>query len=318
MQHRADRLMERKWGVFTHYLYREQNGVGRPANSLGRQTEWDECVRSFDVRKYVEQIARTNAGYAFITLMQGDRFLCAPNSTYDRITGYRPGEACSTRDLILDLYDELEKHGIDLYLYYTGDGPYQDSRAGKSFGFNLDRKNLNEGFVEKWASVLQEYAVRYGDKVKGWWIDGCYARQDFSGGESFGYTDALLKKYKEAVLKGNPNAIVAFNNGVGRRVQYYSALDDFTCGEMNDFVDIPDGRFLDGVQWHTLAPLGAAPDGDPWGSWCAQGVKRNAEYMSNYISRVNAKGGAVTIDIFLQRDGSFDPEQLEVLRAIDA
>ena len=39
---------------------------------------------------------------------------------------------------------------------------------------------MNDEFIEKWASVLEEYAVRYGDKVKGWWIDGCY--------DYFGYT----------------------------------------------------------------------------------------------------------------------------------
>ncbi len=27
----------------------------------------------------------------------------------------------------------------------------------------------------KYASVLEEYAMRYGENVKGWWIDGCYA-----------------------------------------------------------------------------------------------------------------------------------------------
>ena len=30
-------------------------------------------------------------------------------------------------------------------------------------------------FAQRWAEVLREYAVRYGAKVHGWWIDGCYA-----------------------------------------------------------------------------------------------------------------------------------------------
>jgi hypothetical protein len=35
---------------------------------------------------------------------------------------------------------------------------------------------VTEVFVQKWASVLEEYTVRYGDKVSGWWIDGCYSQ----------------------------------------------------------------------------------------------------------------------------------------------
>ena len=33
------------------------------------------------------------------------------------------------------------------------------------------RSNIPELFAQRWGSVLQEYAVRYGDKVKGWWVD---------------------------------------------------------------------------------------------------------------------------------------------------
>ena len=31
-------------------------------------------------------------------------------------------------------------------------------------------------WVERWARVLECFAVRYGAKVKGWWIDGCYVK----------------------------------------------------------------------------------------------------------------------------------------------
>lgn len=316
MTQRADRLRDRKWGTFTHYLYHEQNAADRPSNPDGIVTDWNDCVDELDVAKYAEQLSQTGAGHAFITLMQGKRFMCAPNQTFDDISGYAPGEACSRRDLILDLHRELSKYDIDLYLYYTGDGPYQDAQAGERFGFTASRENLSLDFVKKWAKVLREYAVRYGDKVKGWWIDGCYAKKDFSGGDSFGYTDELLLPYKEAVLAGNPNALVAFNNGVGKRVLPYSKWDDFTAGEMNDFFDLPDSRFLEGAQWHTLAPIGKSPTGNEWGGWCAPGIKRDAAYMNDYIDKVNAKEGVVTIDIHLRRNGEFDPQQLDLLRNI--
>ena len=34
---------------------------------------------------------------------------------------------------------------------------------------------VNDQYVQNWAAVAAEYSRRYGDKVKGWWVDGCYA-----------------------------------------------------------------------------------------------------------------------------------------------
>jgi alpha-L-fucosidase len=163
--------------------------------------------------------------------------------------------------------------------------------------------------------VLREYCVRYGDKVKGWWIDGCYA--DDYNSPNFGYDDDKLKIYKDAIRDGNKNAIVAFNNGTHVPVSYYSVHDDFLAGEMNDFVDIPDSRFINGKQWHILAPLGVSPDGNEWHAWCKPGVKRSGEYIRDYVRKVNEKGGVVTIDVCLKRDGSIPIEQIEVLKEIN-
>ena len=309
MSELTDRLYSRKWGVFTHYLYHEQNTPGSATCIVKTATSWNECVNGLDVDLIARQLKEAGAGYLFFTVMQGTKYLCAPNDTYNKITGFKPGEAASDRDLINDLYEALNTYGIDLYLYYTGDGPHLDPAAGPAFGFVEPRENVSRDFVVKWASVLREYCVRYGGKVKGWWIDGSYVNP-------FRYDDDKLKLYKDAIRDGNKNAIVAFNNGVFDRVSYYSAHDDFLAGEMNDFVDIPDSRFINGKQWHILAPLGVSPDGNEWHAWCKPGVKRTGAYMSDYVRKVNEKGGVVTIDVCLKRDGSIPIEQIEVLKAI--
>jgi hypothetical protein len=310
MAHITDRLHDRKWGVFTHYLYHEQNNPTTEKNQNAGETDWSACVDEFNVDTVARTLAEVGAGYYFITLMQGRKFMAAPNATFDRITGCGPGEACSRRDLPLDLYRALAPHGIDLYLYFTGDGPYKDEREGKAFGFTEPRADgVTLPFVRKWASVLDEYAVRYGSKVNGWWIDGCYR-------EHFKYDEALLQHYCDACKKGNPNAIVALNNGVKKELFKDFANEDFTCGEFNDFLFVPKSRFIDGAQAHILAPLGIAPDGSEWGSWCKPGCKRSKEHMLDYVKRVNAAGGVVTIDVAIYRDGSFDPAQVEVLGCI--
>lgn len=94
---------------------------------------------------------------------------------------YAPGEACSTRDLVPELQTALAKRGLSLMLYWTGDGPHNDKQASTGMGLpgcpgdiNTDsisgdcRSNIPMLFAERWASVMEEYAVRFGDTVKGW------------------------------------------------------------------------------------------------------------------------------------------------------
>ena len=299
---RTARLHDAKWGVFNHFL-----GYG-----CKTADEWNRKVEAFDVEKLADQLDACGARFYFFTLMQGGKFMCAPNATYDRIAGTQPGEACSRRDLPADLAASLEKRGIDLYLYFTGDGPYKDDVIGGRFGFTEPRgKGVTRPFVEKWASVLEEYAVRYGERVKGWWIDGCY--KDY-----FKYTDDLLKPYADAVRKGNPDALVAMNNGVKPYYEKYYSKEDFVCGEFNDFFVIPRTRFINGAQAFLLAPLGVSRNGTEWGGWGQVGCKHDAAYMADFVSLVNRAGGVVAIDVKVHDNGSFEPDQLEVLKAVGA
>ena len=348
---KTDWFHDRKWGCFFHYLYGK---AGYNAESKFQpEVSWNECVNTFDAEAFAKQMDELRAGYVFITLMQGKKYMCAPNDTYNKITGEKPGEACSERDLIMDLADELEKYDIPLMVYFTGDGPWLDEKCGPAMGYH-DRFNevVTEEFVKKWTSVLKEYAVRYGDKVKGWWIDGCC--------NFFGYNEDLLKYYKEAVTAGNENALLALNNGVywidldnpefeplfeGETHPYkkndiacrkyqegnemamraiprpgpkrYSKYEDFTAGEEMDFIFYPEERFTDGAQWHILSFLGQNTAGGGrfssygWGNY---GSKYSGKEMREYVDKVNAKGGVVTIEAACFRDGSMDAAQVEVLK----
>jgi len=44
MTHITDCLHDRKWGVFTHYLYHEQNNPGTEKNQHAGETAWSACV----------------------------------------------------------------------------------------------------------------------------------------------------------------------------------------------------------------------------------------------------------------------------------
>lgn len=302
-----DRLYSRKWGVFNHFLYVIQNDPSVP-HSYGKQTDWDTLVKEFDTETLAKNLHEMGAGYYVITVMQGTKYMVAPNATFDKIAGTKAGEACSTRDLIEDLYQSLSKYDIDLFLYFTGDGPYKNVEEGKKFGFIEPRDvGVTKPFVEKWSSVLEEYSVRYGEKIKGWWIDGCYK-------DWFKYTDELLEMYYKACKKGNPNALVSLNPGLRDDFENGFTYEDFLCGEQIDFTLIPKQRFYGNAQAHILAPLG---NGEcKLGRWGTFGLIRDGEYLIDYIKKVNEAGGVLTIDIGVYRDGKFDEEQKETLKRV--
>ena len=87
--------------------------------------------------------------------------------------------------------------------------------------------------------------------------------------------------------------------------------------ERNDFDMIPTQRFVDGAQTYILAPLGVLPGGYPYEMWGRPGLKHDGPWMRDYVRLVNTNGGVVSVDIVLYRDGSFDPEQMEVLKQIN-
>ena len=346
------------WGIFTHYIgFQPTKGNLRSCHRP--QATWEERVAMFDTDRYARTLHEVGAHYAFFTLMQGSRYLCAPNAAFDRICGTRPGEACSRRDLIRDLIDSLKKYDIPLFLYYTGDGPYLDPECGPKMGYH-DRETevVNPLFVENWCEVLREYSLRYGDGVKGWWIDGTF--------RYLGYRDdEFFKLYREAALAGNPDAIIAFNNGVSQpdtdrpEVQKYldgithplarvraleavadtdpaalaalsrcpgnsyrfSEYEDFMAGECDRFDELPpEGGMVDGSRWHKLGFLGQYHGYTPiWGGcgWNSLGSRYSGKELREYVKTCNARGGVVSIDLFLFDDGSFDKAQLEVVRQIE-
>lgn len=284
----------RKWGMFCHFFGFSNNNW---RTGFKTYKDYNDRVNNFNVENFAKTAHEVNAGYVVFTMMQQEKYICAPNETFNKITGYKTGEACSERDLVADLIKALDKYDIPLFLYFTGDGPFKDEIAGKAFNYH-DRENesVNPEFIEKWTSVLREYAIRYGDKVHGWWIDGIF--------DYFGYLDHdddYIKPYRDAIMAGNPNALVCYNNGVlqidlkdpaykkyhegttnylqvlrnleaaaekGDKLALkaferipgnsyrYSKYEDYTAGEANEFSELPTSQFVDGSLWHISSFLG--------------------------------------------------------------
>ena len=301
---RTEWFYQAKYGVFTHYL----SGLQCPVSDVNA---WNKVVDSFDVNALADQIAATGAHYYVITLGQNSGYYCSPNATYDKIVGITPSK-CSRRDLVADLYEPLKKKGIALMVYLPSGAPDQDTAAMKA----LDWKNNPQpadpdprlkAFQQKWESVIREWSLRWGSKVKGWWFDGCY------------FADAMYRSpeapnfesFAAATRAGNPDSIVAFNPGVLEPIICHSASEDYTAGE----IDQPDktvcsGRYVKQAQFHMLSYLGKW-----WGD--QKNPPRFSTAQAVHISQeLVEKGGVVTWDVPILVTGKIPELYMEQLKAI--
>ncbi|MBQ3088334.1 MAG: hypothetical protein IJC36_01740 [Clostridia bacterium] len=326
---RSEWLYQKKWGVFMHFLHQPAGSADAlkakgadfvyDVSDPGKLTPWEEKINNFDVDHFAAQLNEIGAGWCGVTIMQLSRYMIAPNATFDKYTGYKPGEACSRIDFIDRLIKALDKYDIGLMLYFTGDGPSRDPKAKAALQtWDDDERVIHPDFVEKWSNVVKEYSLRYGDKVKAWWHDGMW----------IGYKDKpeLLKMYADAFRAGNPDAAIATNidscidQGNAELVlnpRRGAKYDDFTAGEVVKLGALPYHPFMDGcgARWHILTFLGAEGASEVEG-WGTKGCKYKPGWLFDYVDEVHKRGGIITFDIHYEPDGTIDPDQMRALRLL--
>ncbi len=290
----TDWMRAGKYGVFFHYLQ------GGP--------EYQKAVDSFNVDRFAEQAASTGAAWVVLTLGQNSGYYCSPNATYERIIGCAPHARCSRRDLPMEVSKALAKRHIRLMLYLPSRAPQQDPQAMAALGDVNEGQPAPQVFTAHWSDVIREWSTRYGPRVSGWWFDGAY--------NTAGWDDlsqpANWNTWAAACRAGSPKSILAFNPGTDLRKAFGTlcATQDYTAGEQNDWTATPSNYPAPaGKLWHVLSFLGstwARPDGP----------KHSDEQLIDYVKRVTAAGGAVTMDVSLSPDGQIYPPGLSQLIAL--
>ena len=288
-QDRAEWMRQAKWGVMTHYL---SDLIAKNSGISMTVEKWNELVDHFDTEGIAGQLQAAGAGYYQISIGQNSGFYLAPNATYDRLTGDSPSK-CSRRDLVADLYMALHKRGIKLMVYLPSGAPGEDAAADRALEWR-DGPYRNREFQEKWQQVVREWSMRWGARVSGWWFDGCYFPNSMYRGDAPNF-----ETFAAAARAGNPNAAIAFNQGVFNRLFGMSPQQDFTAGEINEPADIvikrAEGEKIDGVRVHVLSYLGKT-----WGS----GQPRfSVEEAASYSKKVRDEGGVITWDVPVQVNG---------------
>ena len=295
----------KRWGVFTHYLpVPAGDGTGAYCSS----EEWNQRVDQFDVELLAKNLHEVGADYFCITIGQNSGHYCSPNPVYDELVGIFPSK-CSRRDLILDIANALEPYGIDLWVYLPSGAPCAEPQAMERLEWIIDATGHRlASFQRKWESIIREWSVRWGTKVKGWWIDGCYFPDDmynFPDEPNFASLAAALRA-------GNPDAVVGFNRGLEYPFLIQSDSDDYTAGEVGEQLPIPSKRDLEnlgGKKLHVLSYLGR--------TW-SDGLPRFPDELAvGYTKLIVEKGGVITWDAPLEYGGGIPEAYMRQMKKIN-
>jgi alpha-L-fucosidase len=288
-QERAAWLKKARWGIMVHYL---ADWRSRTDSIPTTPAVWNTMIDQFDVEGLAKQIKDAGAGYLIFTIGQNSGYYAAPNKTYERITGN--SNKCSRRDLITDLSAALKKQGVKLIVYLPSGGPAGDSVARKALKYE-NGPNANHQFQRNWEAIIKEWSQRWGNKIDGWWFDGCYWPNIMYRNEQ----TPNFASFAAAARAGNPESIVGFNPGVVYRTLSITPYEDYTAGEIDkpEFISIKrsyDGK-VDGKQIHVLSFLGK--------TWGMGDPRFTSDQIIGFSNQVIQAEGAITWDTPVQRNG---------------
>jgi hypothetical protein len=301
----TDWFVNAKYGVMFHF-----SPTVYPR--YGKRKPFDQAVRDFDVKKFVEMVRETGAGYVYFFVSHGIFWVPAPIKTVDKIL---PGRTCD-RDLIGDVAQELEKYDIRLMLYYNpayyddvdwriaaGWGPQLHLQSPKECGceVNWDKSK----FYQNQINILEELGARYGRSLWGYWFDN-------------GYPHQLFERQMEACKLGNPDRIIGYNSGIYPKV---TDFQDYFAGEFgNSPILPPPGYFEEGGAQAGLQPHGTIFIDGAWHHFRPDteiGPQRfTTENLIDYIKKCIERKMVLTINFNIYQDGSVSPITLEQMKAV--
>ena len=301
--HRAAWMQQAKWGVMVHYL---ADWKARDHNLQMNVEKWNQLMDGFDAEGLAEQVKSVGAGYLILTIGQNSGYFLAPNPTYDRLVGVNPSK-CSRRDLMADISAALRKRDLKLIAYLPSGAPAGDKAAAQALQWQ-NGAHHNKEFQQKWEQIIRDWSVRWGDRIDGWWFDGCYWPNTMYRSKSA----PNFESFAGAARAGNPRNAVAFNAGMIPRLISVTPDEDYTAGEINDPATVQirrstDGK-LDGKQIQVLSYLGST-----WGRGEPRFTNELAIQSSQAIRKM---GGAITWDVPVQLNGRISESFVVQLRAI--
>ena len=289
MRASTDWFIAAKYGVMFHWSTTTQ-----PLR--GPQKSYPGAVNAFDIDAFADMVRETGAGYVIFTAVHGIMHFPAPLKSIEAVM---PERICR-RDLIGEMADKLQEHGIPFILYFHhGVG---DTEWMKAAGFLSPDKSR---FFRIEHDILTEIGHRYGKKVAGYWFDDRYPLQPF-------------KELYEATKVGNPDRIVAWNSWILPKT---TEFQEYYGGEFGGALVTPPANFFaengsaSGLQPHGMIFLDnpwqhGYPDTDIAAPLFA------TQQLIDYVQTCITQKLVITMNMGITQDGKISHATLGQLRAL--
>jgi len=308
--------MSGRWGLMVHWI------APGPAPERGpRLSELNEAVERFDLDRFTEQFAATGAQWLIFTAGQNSGYYCSPNATLDRLAG--PGH-CSRRDLLGELGERVQSLGRRLIVYVPTE-VQAPTVLHRPFAWNIDDQTE---FEQRFTAFIAEYSRRLGPLLAGWWFDGCYDWPFFRN------SDRQWPRWIDAARAGNPEAVVAFNDGslsCGFS-EPLTPLQDYLSGAIEVLREgrirlgransaplvLPSERFCPGTrcQWHGLLPIDCFWVHHQPGPM--EPPRYSDEELIGFVRHCLKVGGAVTLNTGIYQEGHLAEASVAQLARLNA
>ncbi|MDY3929749.1 MAG: glycoside hydrolase family 88 protein [Clostridia bacterium] len=295
--------MSGKYGIMVHFLSKI-GGVGGE-----KKLSPNEMAEKFDVKAFADEIEKMGASWIIFPFGQNTGYYWSENPYIEEKI---PGR-CTRRDLIVEIADEVTARGIRFIAYLPTEMDFQEEDMRKAFAWN--ESSGKEHFMENWMSVIRYYSNKLGDKLSGWWYDGCYnsVEKSFTNTKDWSNSRFDKEKWFEASRAGNPNAVIAMCTGANL-MQYVFEDEDYLPGESNDLIHYPWNYESKDKQWHVLTWLDCF--------WMLEKGQQmpdprfSNKVLYDYVRKCTDKKGAVTLNIGIFEDGTLSRKTVKQVEGL--
>ena len=179
-------FLDKKYGLFVHYVWVGQEycktgvgkmGVGAIYPDGTKVQNINEMIEKFDVEQFAKDCAEAKFQYVIFTSHHFAMNPLYPSNVFKKWRYYKEDNP-QTADLIENIYHELKKYEIDLFLYIhphdIHDFCEQDKAEFNYCGNDREECNTNMN-TKKWQDYIDEFyrelMGRYKGKIKGIYLD---------------------------------------------------------------------------------------------------------------------------------------------------
>jgi len=271
-------------------------GGGWAYPKTGDKKPWPGFAEDFDVKQFADAVESMGGKFVIWSATWCLYLMPAPIKSIDQIV---PG-LTSKRDLLGELAEELNKRGIQFFLYYN-----LGHCELEWWKHNWDPSHPGL-FQENWTKVIREMGERYGDKVAGWFFD-----------DDCVFCPSDYEVLGAAARAGHPGRLVSYNPWIA---PVFTPFQDIFFGEALDKEAVKDGLFIDGPNRGLQSFHMRIYDGPDWGinkpDVKANPPEWNVQQTEGEVRKCLKDQSPIAFNLLMWEDGSMPEQSVAQLKEV--